>query len=168
MKKKASKKANIVSEPEASLMSVELNVPRAESWVMELGGKRYAWATKMERVSLIREGLPYTALELVSRKAGLPVKQLLQLFQIPQTTYNKRLRDGSRLSARDSEMVLVLYEVLAYGQEVFNQEEDKFQRWIRRPNISLGATAPEALFDSLTGIQEVRKCLQRIDYGVMA
>jgi uncharacterized protein (DUF2384 family) len=60
--------------------------------------------------------------------------------------------------------VLVLTELLDFGYEVFNFEKDKFQRWLQKPNISLGGVTPESLFDSLTGIQEVSNSLNRLEY----
>ena len=65
-------------------------------------------------------------------------------------------------------MILVLTELLDFGVEVFNNEVEKFQRWLKKPNIALGGATPESLFDSLTGIQEVRNCLNRLEYGNLA
>lgn len=119
----------------------------------------------MERVSIIRKGLPYETIEFISKKAGLPVKKILLLLDIPQTTYNKKTRENARLSGRDTEILLVLTELLDYGVEVFNNEREKFLRWLKKPNVSLGNVDPESLFDSLSGIQEVRNSLNRIEYG---
>ena len=59
-------------------------------------------------------------------------------------------------------------ELYEYGLSVFNNESDKFQRWLRKPNISLGNTSSDSLFDSLTGIREVKRALNRIEFGNMA
>jgi len=86
----------------------------------------------------------------------------------PMKTHNKKKRKNDLLSVRDSEVVMVLSEVLDFGLEVFNNETEKFHRWLKKPNLSLGGVAPESLFDSITGIQEVRNTLNRIEYGNMA
>ncbi len=137
-------------------------------WTIEVQGKPYVWSSKMDRVSLIREGLPYESIEFISSRANLPIKQLLNLLDLPQTTYNKKKRDHDLLNGRDSEIVLVLAELLEYGLMVFNAEKDKFQRWLQKPNISMGGVTPQSLFDSLTGIQEVRNSLNRLEYGNLA
>ncbi|MDZ7607711.1 MAG: MbcA/ParS/Xre antitoxin family protein [Cyclobacteriaceae bacterium] len=62
----------------------------------------------------------------------------------------------------------MLSEVLDFGLEVFNDEKEKLQRWLKKPNLSLGGVTPESLFDSITGIQEVRNALNRLEYGNMA
>lgn len=134
-------------------------------WAIQVAGRKYRWSTKMDRVSIIREGLPYNTIEVISKKADLSIKQVLHLLDIPQTTYNKKKKDKDLLSGRDSEIILILSEVLEYGLQVFNEEKEKFYRWLKKPNISLGGESPEALFDSLTGIQEVRNSLNRLEYG---
>lgn len=123
---------------------------------------------KRERVAIIRKRLPYNSIEVIGQMANLPVKQVLHYFGVAQTTYNKNKKENNLLSVRDSEIVLVLSEVLDFGLEVFNNEKEKFHRWLKKPNLSLGGESPESMFDSITGIQEVRNALNRIEYGNMA
>lgn len=137
-------------------------------WSIVVADDKYAWSTKMDRVHIIRSGLPYESIEVISTKTNLPVKQVLHLLGVPQTTYNKKKKDKDLLTGRDSEVILVLIELLDFGLEVFNNEKEKFQRWLKKPNVSLGSVTPESLFDSLTGIQEVRNSLNRLEYGNMA
>jgi uncharacterized protein (DUF2384 family) len=63
---------------------------------------------------------------------------------------------------------LLQEELIDYGIEVFNKEEDKFQRWMNKPNDSLDKNTPESLLDSIVGIQEVKNCLNRIEFGNFA
>lgn len=137
-------------------------------WKITLDTGEYLWTTRMERLTIIRQGLPYDTFEEISKRANLPIKHILLLFDIPQTTYNKKKRDRDLLSGRDSEIVLVLIELLDYGLDVFNYEREKFHRWLKKPNISLGGASPKSLFDSLTGIQEVRNSLNRLEHGQLA
>lgn len=140
----------------------------APQWRIQIPGAEYVWTTRMDRVGIIRTGLPYESIEVISKRANLPVSQLLRLLGIAQTTYNKRKRDGELLGGRDSEIILILTELLDFGTEVFNNEAEKFQRWLKKTNISLGGVTPESLFDSLTGIQEVKNSLNRLEYGNLA
>lgn len=137
-------------------------------WGIDTSKGKVTWGNKRERVEIIRKGLPYETIEVIGQKANLPVKQVLHYFGFAQTTYNKKKRENDLLSVRDSEVVLVLSEVLDFGLEVFNNEKEKFHRWLKKPNLSLGGVAPEDLFDSITGIQEVRSTLNRLEYGNMA
>lgn len=133
-----------------------------------ISGKNYIRFSLSSRMRVIREKLPYHALEALSERSGLSVKLFLQRLEMPQTTYNKKKRENGLLDRRDSELVLVVAEVLDYGLEVFNFEKDKFHRWLKKPNYSLGSVSPESLFDSVTGTEEVKAALQRIEYGIFA
>ncbi len=135
---------------------------------MVVAGSDYSYTSSMEKVNLIREGLPYESIEVLSKRADLPIKKVLSFIGLPQTTYNKKKRDKDLLSGRDSELVIELNELMDLGLIVFNNETEKFQRWLKKPNLSLGGVAPESLFDSLTGIQEVRNSLNRLEFGNLA
>jgi uncharacterized protein (DUF2384 family) len=68
----------------------------------------------------------------------------------------------------DIKLNLLQEELIDYGIEVFNKEEDKFQRWMNKPNDSLDKNTPESLLDSIVGIREVKNCLNRIEFGNFA
>jgi putative toxin-antitoxin system antitoxin component (TIGR02293 family) len=57
-------------------------------------------------------------------------------------------------------------EVLEYGLMVFNNEEEKFQRWMSKPVPALGNMIPNDLLDSIEGLKKVEVILHRIEYGV--
>ncbi len=122
----------------------------------------------MERVGIIRQGIPYNSIELISQRLNRPVKSVLTIVGMPQTTYNKKKSEHSLLDSRNSELIVLITELLDYGTEVFNSEEEKFQRWLKKSNLSLGGNSPESLLDTITGIDEVKFCLDRIEYGNFA
>ena len=120
------------------------------------------------RIETIRKGILYDELELVSNMLDVPVKTVLAILSIPQTSYNKGKREHALLDSRNSELVLSIKTLVMYGKKVFNNEDDKFRRWLKKPNISLGGKVPEDFLDTITGIQEIRNCLDRIEYGNFA
>ena len=94
--------------------------------------------------------------------------------------HNKWRRDNERKYEQISphvlgeaiDVVVEYYEkyptkkkIYEYGLEVFNLEIDKFNRWLKKSNISLGNRNPEELMETLEGRLEVRKCLNKIEYG---
>ncbi len=135
---------------------------------LRAGGKVYFWSNKIERVSVIRAGIPYDSIEVVSKRLNNPVKSVLAIIGIPQTTYNKKKSEHSLLDSRDSELVILINELIDYGLEVFNNEEEKFQRWLKKPNLSIGGNSPESLLDTITGINEVKFSLNRLEFGNLA
>lgn len=157
-----------VFDPKQSIKRAGITRRSAPEWSLETEGNRYVWTSKMERVGIIRQGIPYASIEVISKRINTPVKDMLHIFSLPQTTYNKKRREKSLLNGRDSETVLLLTELIDFGFDVFNQEEEKFLRWLKKPNLSLGGINPEDLLDSTTGIQEVKNCLNRLEYGNLA
>lgn len=137
-------------------------------WVLDSDGKVYKWSNRMERVEVIRQGVPYHSIEGISERLKSPVKSVLSIVGIPQTTYNKKKSEHSLLASRESELIVLLTELIDYGILVFNKEEEKFQRWLKKPNLSLGGNSPESLLDTATGIDEVNYCLNRIEFGNFA
>ncbi len=162
------KEKQVVFDPKMSLERAQRENRIKSKWSIKLSENEYVWETKLERVALIRKGLPYGSIEVISKSADLPVKKFLHLLGVPQTTYNQKKKKQDLLSGRDSEIVLILTELLEYGKSVFNDEIDKFHRWLKKPNISLGGVRPDSFFDSLTGIEVVRNTLNRIEYGNFA
>lgn len=162
------KEKQFIFDPKISAERAQRGKRVKSQWSIKLAEKEYVWETKLERVAIIRKGLPYGSIEVISKRADLPVKNFLHLLGVPQTTYNKKKRQKDLLSGRDSEIVLILTELLEYGKQVFNDEIEKFHRWLKKPNTSLGGVRPDSFFDSLTGIQVVKNTLDRIEYGNFA
>ena len=136
--------------------------------IVNSDGKLYNSSNKLDRVRIIRDGIPYNSIEDISKRLNNPVKYVLAIVGIPQTTYNKKKSEHSLLDSRDSELVLLINELIDYGLEVFNNEEEKFQRWLKKPNLSIGGNPPETLLDTITGINEVKFSLNRIEFGNLA
>ena len=155
-------------DPKKSVQKAMTTRKKRTVWSLQFGSRRIKWASNAERIVQVRKGLPYDAIEAVSKRADMPIKNMLFLIDMPQTTYNKKKKSDNLLDKLESELILVLSEVLEFGLLVFNGEEEKFHRWLKKQNISLGGAAPETFFDSLTGIQEVRNALTRIEYGNLA
>jgi putative toxin-antitoxin system antitoxin component (TIGR02293 family) len=137
----------------------------SHTWSFAAESAVFEWKSPMERVLIIRKGIPYDAIDALSKKLHKPIKSLLQLFHMAQTTYNKKKSEHALLDSKESELILLIAELIAYGAEVFNHEEPKFLRWLKKPNLSLGGHAPESFFDTASGVQEVMACLHRLEYG---
>lgn len=138
------------------------------SWTIATDGAVVSWSNRKERIEVIRAGVPYGALESLGKRMGQPVKIVLGLLGMPQTTYNKRKAEGQLLDPRHGEWALQLVELLDQGEETFNGNWDRFQRWLLQPNVALGDSQPLQLLDTLSGMEEVKNCLHRMEFGNMA
>ncbi len=138
------------------------------TWEIVADGKIYAWSNAMERVRVIRQGVPYCSIDVISKRLNRPIKSILSIVGLPQTTYNKKKSEHSLLDSRNSELIVLITELIDFGLEVFNNEEEKFQRWLKKPNLSLNGSPPENLLDTITGIDEVKHALNRIEFSNFA
>lgn len=159
-------KRNTEQKPLAQEKSHSYTIAEADP--LQVNEPGVAYGSSFNRLAAIRKGLPSSAIERMSERARMPVRQVLGYMRMPQTTYNKKLRANEPLDAHHSEQLLVLSDLIQLGLEVFNQEAPKFFSWLNAPNQSLGGLTPESLFDTLTGMQEVKNCLMRLEYGNMA
>ena len=163
--KKGNTKTRILEEANKRVSFVKLH---KNPYKFQVENKKFSWSTTKEKIKIIRGGLPYAAIEAISNQTKIPVNHYLKSLEIVQTTYNKKKKSDAILSKQDSEFIIELIELYDFGLSVFNNENEKFQRWLRKPNISLGNSTPDSLFDSLTGINELKKILNRLEYGNMA
>lgn len=117
---------------------------------------------------MIREGIPFGTIEIISQRLSVPVNSLLALVGIPKSLYNRKKAEHSLMDRRNSELIVMISELIDHGLEVFNYEEEKFQRWLQKPNLSLGGRSPESMLDTMTGINEVKFSLNRLEFGNLA
>ena len=75
---------------------IKSSIVRAENgktkWSIIVAQDKIAWSTSMDRVKIIRKGLPYESIEVISKKADCSIKEVLRSLGLPQTTYNKKRR----------------------------------------------------------------------------
>ncbi len=149
-------------QPKKTLSYALADEPK--SYVLESGAVAYRWSNPIERIDVIRNRVNILVIETMSELLSVPVKEVLALIGMPQTSYNKRKKENALLDVRDSEWVIVLNELIAFGADTFG-DEGAFLRWLHKPNASLGMRIPFTLLDTHTGIHEVHGALERIAYG---
>lgn len=71
------------------------------------------------------------------------------------------------LASRESELIVLLTELIDYGIIVFNREEENSNDGWKTKFVPWGHS-PESLLDTATGIDEVNYCLNRIEFGNFA
>ena len=99
MKKEVMQKKTF--DPKESIDRAKAFRVSSVKWRLESEGREYVWNSRLERVGIIREGIPYASIEVISRRINVPVKDVLHIFSLPQTTYNKKRREKSLLNGRE-------------------------------------------------------------------
>lgn len=114
---------------------------------------------------LVREGLPYAALEKVTEKLEVNAAALSAFMAVSERTLARRRKAKKRLRPEESDRIFRLARIFSRAERVFGGEA-KASRWLSRPNRALGGESPLSLLDTDAGTQEVEAILGRIEDGV--
>ena len=122
-------------------------------------------ATIFALITRARTGLPTSQLRAIGVRLALPVRELAPLLATTERTLARRLDQPGELNKMESERLLLLQRLAEHGVDVF-EDQDKFNRWLRRPLALLDGQSPLELLDTASGFQVVDELLGRIEYGV--
>jgi putative toxin-antitoxin system antitoxin component (TIGR02293 family) len=122
--------------------------------------------TRTDRVvARLRAGLPYAALERLSRASGISVLELARLADIPVRTLSRRKTQGE-LGAAESERVLRLSNLYAQALRLFDDDSGAATRWLTTPKTGLGGSIPLDFAATEVGAREVEELIGRLEHGV--
>lgn len=133
-----------------------------------LGGPKTlgrAVRTREELLSVVRAGLPYTALERVIDAMDLTREEIETVLAMPARTLTRR-KQARHLQAPESDRLLRLARVAAHASAALGSAE-KAAHWLHRPNRGLGDCPPLALLDTDLGVAQVDDALTRLEHGVV-
>jgi len=116
------------------------------------------------KIGIIRNGITKKQLEAIKSETDLDYRTLSCVLSISRTTLIKKKGDD-KFDLPTSERIMRFAELISFGREVF-ENRDRFHAWLRHPVPALGGRTPLELLDTLYGIEEVKKELGRIEYGV--
>jgi putative toxin-antitoxin system antitoxin component (TIGR02293 family) len=134
-----------------------------------LGGKAVflrPLRSRLDLVPLVREGLPYSALEAIGEHLHLTVEATAKSLGLSSRTLARRKETGL-LDAVESERVVRLAEVAVRAADVFGSDESA-RAWLDEPNRALGGAKPFEMLDTDVGAEAVRDVLGRIEHGVFS
>lgn len=117
-----------------------------------------------DRVAAVREGLSYGSLRRVRDALGAPDALLARALGVSERTLHRRKEQG-RLSAEESDRLLLLAEVVDLAAQAFDDLEQARQ-WLRQPHSLLGGESPLEHMDTFAGTDEVRSMLYHIEYSM--
>jgi putative toxin-antitoxin system antitoxin component (TIGR02293 family) len=115
----------------------------------------------LERISLIRSGIPARQFDSIAELVGLSKKELAEKLGLSPRTLSTR---KDTLSPEESEKTLRTHELFNEAKEVFGSETEA-QAWITSPAYGLNNQKPIDLLDTDLGAQQVKGLLSAIKYG---
>src|ERR1700675_972070 len=94
-------------------------------------------------------------------KLDLGSLRLSRKLGIPQRTLTRRVAQGSRLTAAESDRTMRFARIFAHAVEMIGNEE-KAVEWLRTPNRALNGERPVDALDTDPGSRDVEDILGRI------
>jgi len=130
----------------------------------------------IERVELVKEGVPAGLLVLISEDMAIPKDKLYATIGLARATVNRKLREQRALSQDESERVLgiarLVGQVSTMVKESGNPEGFDAAKWVaawlERPQPALGGKRPAELMDTADGRSIVSDLIARMQSGAYA
>jgi putative toxin-antitoxin system antitoxin component (TIGR02293 family) len=120
----------------------------------------------IEQSRLIRDGMKAVIVSRIATELlDIPVQTLLASLRLPSSTINRKISQGERLSASESDRAARTMLIYAQAKDVL--EDGKLAaEWLLRPNVQLAGERPLDMLDTQTGFDRVRDILVRLEHGV--
>jgi len=131
-----------------------------------LGGRNVLGQDPRSHIGLIpvlRKGLPYRALEALSRRIGISVNTAATCLRLPRRTLARR-KEQNHLDTLESERILRLAAIAARSIMTFGSVQHG-RIWLITENRGLGGVAPITLLDTDVGARAVDEALVEIYPG---
>ncbi len=139
-----------------------------EEVARKLGGRAVLGAAVRSQADLalvVRNRLPLEALKGLAR-AGLS-EQEIERFVIPQRTRRHRADKKQPLTIEESDRAVRLLRIQTLAEETFGDNQ-KANRWLRRPLAELDGEAPLTVAQTEAGARVIETILGKIAWGAAA
>lgn len=130
----------------------------------------------LDRVTVIRAGVPASELTAVVAQMGVPKTLICDYLRLPRATIDRQIKNGGTLSPDHSERLIGLERLIGQvsamiresgGSEGFDSAK-WVAHWIDQPVPALGGRRPGELLDTIEGQQLVSKILAQSQSGAYA
>jgi putative toxin-antitoxin system antitoxin component (TIGR02293 family) len=133
-------------------------------------------ATGLERVQLIREGVPAERIERLVRRIGIPKERLYATLHLPRSTVERKIRNKEMLCPEHSERLIGLERLIGQVEAMVGLSGDArgfdasrwVGQWLERPLPALGGAKPGDLMDTMQGQELVARLLAQALSGAYA
>ncbi|MBI5334923.1 MAG: DUF2384 domain-containing protein [Burkholderiales bacterium] len=133
-------------------------------------------ASPIERITLIKTGIPATAFSRLAVHMNMPKDRLASVLGLPRATINRKVSGNKPLSPDEGSRVMGMARLVGQVQamveesgrpEGFNAAQWVAQ-WLDRPLPALDGRAPKELMDTAEGQSLVSNLVARMQSGAYA
>lgn len=124
----------------------------------------YYYFSAGDKIELVRNGISKNDLTDIKDEAKLDYDELSLILDTSRATLINK-KGKQKFDQRVSERILLMADVIVYGRQVFG-DNDNFNEWLKTPSQGLGNATPLSMMDTMYGIDEIKKEIGRIAYGI--
>lgn len=157
----------------------------ADVWEAVLGEAAFQVLERcsaMERVHLVREGVPPRLITLLADELAITRKRLYQVVGLPRSTGDRKIRKSQPLNTDQGERVLALAILIGQVERMLDESGDPdypggldnfsaarwLGQWLSGPVEALGSRTPGELLDTAEGRRLVSRTLRQMQTGAYA
>lgn len=130
----------------------------------------------IERVELVKAGVPAGLLVLIAQDMAIPKDKLYATIGLARATVNRKLREEAVLNQDESERVLGIARLVGQVDNMVRESGNPegfnaatwVAKWLDRPQPALGGMRPAELMDTADGRGIVSDLIARMQSGAYA
>lgn len=130
----------------------------------------------VERIAMIRQGIPAAMITSLSIRMGLSKETLLTSLGLSRATISRKEKQGTVLSPNESERVLGVDALIGQAQKMVDESGDPtgfdaarwVGHWVTGPVPALGGETPASYLDTFEGQKLVANLLAMSQSGAYA
>ena len=130
----------------------------------------------MDRIKLIRDGIPARYINVISDSMGITKETLFKFLNLPKSTIDKKSVANQMLPIEQGERLIGMAKLVGQVESIIAESgnPDGFDAakwvasWLGKPSPALGGEKPSAYLDTVSGQEMISDLLAKIQTGAYA
>ncbi len=116
----------------------------------------------------IRAGFEAAEIPFTTGLLGVPQKELADKVGISVRTFQRKLKENTRLSPEESDRLYRIQKVSSAVLALFEGRIEAMRRWLKTPLPALDGETPLAYSDTEPGAKFVLELINRLEHGIFS
>jgi len=130
----------------------------------------------IDRIKLIRDGVPARYINVISDSMGITKDTLFKFLNLPKSTIDKKSVANQVLPIEQGERLIGMAKLVGQVESIVFESgnPDGFNaakwvaQWLEKPSPALGGEKPSAYLDTISGQEMISDLLAKIQTGAYA
>ncbi|MBU3601725.1 antitoxin Xre-like helix-turn-helix domain-containing protein [Polynucleobacter sp. AM-25C3] len=130
----------------------------------------------MDRIKLIRDGIPARYINVISDSMGITKETLFKFLNLPKSTIDKKSVANQMLPIEQGERLIGMAKLVGQVESIVSESGNPegfnaakwVANWLEKPSPALGGEKPSAYLDTVSGQEMISDLLAKIQTGAYA